>query len=295
MRPAPSHHVRLGEHAHQGGIFLGSIYPKDSEGLSDTYRNLLEAVATTLGTLKGPWVIGGDWNLAPAVLAASNWLNIVDGVIFATEQPTCGDNVYDYFVVHKSLAHAVAGVQRIEDGGLRPHWPTRLLMRGDAKRFAVRRLIRAPRVDGRLPHGSEQQAPDYGRTTELAADGKLDDATVEWYKSARGEWSHITGEDLSFRPATFRWTSAVTMRASATPGSTTLSAAWRANARRAQDLLRILAKPQVQPADWKLVAQHLLGAKRAAKPFCNGLAAQWAAIHASQHTVLRSDDRHSSN
>eukprot|EP00973_Karenia_brevis_P090801 12404335-Karenia_brevis.AAC.1 len=55
----------------KGGIVMLSIYPKDSEGLSETNLYFLEQVAVVLRTLKGPWVIAGDWNLAPLELAAS--------------------------------------------------------------------------------------------------------------------------------------------------------------------------------------------------------------------------------
>eukprot|EP00974_Lingulodinium_polyedra_P080416 7790470-Lingulodinium_polyedra.AAC.1 len=59
---------------------------------------LLEAAATAFRALRGPWVLGGDWNIAPATLIASNWLRKVDGVLVAPELPTCNANAYDYFV-----------------------------------------------------------------------------------------------------------------------------------------------------------------------------------------------------
>ena len=90
-----------------------SIYLCESEGLSSENMSILEAAAVALGTATGPWIVGGDWNMPPQLLLQSGWLEIVQGVIVAPDPPTCNDSVYDYFVVHWSLAHAVAGVQQV--------------------------------------------------------------------------------------------------------------------------------------------------------------------------------------
>ena len=50
-----------------------SIYLKDSEGLSETNMLLLEEASVALNSLKGPWVVGGDWNLFPDELHNSKW------------------------------------------------------------------------------------------------------------------------------------------------------------------------------------------------------------------------------
>ena len=104
--------------------------------MSDTNLAFLEQVALVVHMLKGPWIIAGDWNFTPQDLATSKWLEVVSGVIFATQLPTCHGKTYDFFVVHKSLAHANAGVQRIEDAGFHPHFVARLLTKADARRFS---------------------------------------------------------------------------------------------------------------------------------------------------------------
>ena len=81
------------------------------------------------------------------------------GAIAATQLVTCNESTYDYFVVHRSLSHAVVGVQRLEDGGMNPHWASRLLLRGDARRFAIRRLVRPPKVNDFLHVGPQPQCP----------------------------------------------------------------------------------------------------------------------------------------
>ena len=81
------------------------------------------------------------------------------GVIFATSLPTCNESTYDFFVVHRSLAHAIFGVQRVEDGGCTPHWQSRLLIRGDARRLAVRKLVKPTKVAASLPFGPQHPPP----------------------------------------------------------------------------------------------------------------------------------------
>lgn len=91
--------------------------------------------------------------MPPNTLEASNWLNVVNGVVHATKLPTCDSSTDDYFVVHKSISHAVVQVQRFEDAGLYPHFPSGLLLRGNANRYLVRKLNQARRVGAELPAG----------------------------------------------------------------------------------------------------------------------------------------------
>ena len=87
------------------------------KGLSEANQEILEEVFAVVAALADPWIVMGDFNLRPKALSESRWLSMVKGVICATPLPTCNDSVYDFFVVHKSLAHAVAGDQRVDDGG----------------------------------------------------------------------------------------------------------------------------------------------------------------------------------
>ena len=97
-------------------------------------------------------MLGGDWNVTPEELSASKWLDMVNGVLVAPSLPPCNGHVYDYFVVSRCLEEAIVGIQRIEDGGLSPHWPSTLLVRGDARRLKARQLVRAKKVPAILPH-----------------------------------------------------------------------------------------------------------------------------------------------
>ena len=247
----------------KGGCHFLNVYLKDSEGMSATNKLLLETAAGALKGLKGPWIAQGDWNMPPEMLAASKWLEIVNGVIFATQLPTCHDNVYDYFVVHKSLADAVVGVQRLQDAGLNPHWMTRLVLKGNAKRFAVRQLVRPDKVEGILPHGPPLQDPSYQPVLELLAESEPDNAAKCWNKLARQEWTSIAGKDLKFKECRFKWASAVSRSASPWDGSTIASAAWRALARRAGDITNLLARVPWHKVHRDAVADHILAAGKA--------------------------------
>ena len=121
IRDGMRHRISLSwvDGVQRGGVHCGSIWLFDSQGLSDANMALLEEAAVALRLCQGGWILGGDWNITPDLLKASKWLDMVGGVVFATSLPTCNDSTYDFFVVHRSLAHAVV-VQRIEDGGCTP-------------------------------------------------------------------------------------------------------------------------------------------------------------------------------
>ena len=114
----------------KGGVTILSLYLHDSQGASEENIAILEAAATFLATIHGPWIICADFNMCPRTLEQTGWVDLVNGVVHATTEPTCGTNRYDYFIVDKGLSRAVGGVQRITDAGTHPHLPVRLLVRG---------------------------------------------------------------------------------------------------------------------------------------------------------------------
>ena len=141
----------------------------------------------------------------PATLASSGWLALVDGVVVAPALPTCNGNTYDFFVVSRGLVPAIVRVQRIDDAGLSPHWPARLVLRGDARRFAIRQLVRPKLVEPILPFGPlpEQicQLPVIGESVE-----ELDRSAIAWHAAARGEWRSLSRALDEFHLPRLRWT-----------------------------------------------------------------------------------------
>ena len=75
----------------KGGVHIISIYLWTSEGLTERNLALLHRLKLLVRTLKGPWIVGGDWNVEPELLQSSGWARYLKGQIFATEGPTCGD------------------------------------------------------------------------------------------------------------------------------------------------------------------------------------------------------------
>jgi hypothetical protein len=213
----------------KGGFHLISIYLKDSVGMNHENKLVCEHVCTIARCLEGPCVIGGDWNMEPSTLARSAFLAMVRGTIFASELPTCNGKVFDFFVVTNNFVHAVAGVQRINGVGTEPHFPARLLLRGDARRFAVRNLRRPKRVSLVLMHGPQPKPPSYASVsakasaipcrlqnsvTDSGLKNKLNEAATEWIKLAREELNTIALDDLSFKVPRFSWQSAAAKVAS---------------------------------------------------------------------------------
>ena len=111
-------------------------------------------------------------------------------------------------MVSKSLTHAVVGIRRVDGIGTYPHSPVRLLLRGDARRFAVRTIVRPTRVPARLPFGPSIRPPSYDEALTTAAlinarplaqpleneDALIDKAMVKWFTVARTEWSDMSAE-----------------------------------------------------------------------------------------------------
>ena len=83
----------------RGGVHLVSLYLHDGEGLSRRNLDLLQGLAFLLGRLRGPWIVGGDFNLTQEDLRQANWFELVGGTPFATDEPTCGARSIDFFVL----------------------------------------------------------------------------------------------------------------------------------------------------------------------------------------------------
>ena len=152
----------------RGGVHVGSVYLHTAEGLSPDNLQVLHEIAVATKTVRGPWIIGGDWNMDPATLASSGWLDVVGGVIVAPTMPTTGDATLCYYVVARAIAHGVIKAQTVHDAGLHPHSPVRLLLRGDLRAKLTRYLRRPKRIDADLPPGPT--APPTRRTPRAPTD-----------------------------------------------------------------------------------------------------------------------------
>ena len=121
-------------------MHIASVYFCDSEGMSETNLEILAELACLLLSLVGPWIVAGDHNFTPAMLAATGWLQLVKGVIRAPDSPTCNGAVYDFFILSQAADQMHHSVLRISDSGLNPHFPARLLLKCNIRRISVQCL-----------------------------------------------------------------------------------------------------------------------------------------------------------
>ena len=173
------HHAWVGRVV-KGGVHCISFYLCDGEDASDDNLEILAEAAALIKTLEGPWIAAGDFNMSPSTLASTNWPKMVGGTIIAPTPPTCLSQTYDYLVVSNGLRSAVEQVQTLDDSGLYPHSPSRIYIRADARRHAIRTLKRLIKVPGRLPHGPPIQPPSYERVIclQLQKSGRSDHRLV---------------------------------------------------------------------------------------------------------------------
>ena len=80
--------------------------------------------------------------------------------IHCTTAPTCHSNVYDYFIVHRSLTSTVVGVQSISDVGGRPHVGARLLLNAKRKDDLVWTLRKPRQIRSVMPSGCKGRSPN---------------------------------------------------------------------------------------------------------------------------------------
>ncbi len=174
-----------------GGIHVGSIWLKDGDGLSRTNKGIMEQITTAITQLRGPWILGGDFNMEPKVISDSGWLDTIGGIIVALQLPTCHQHTYDFFSVDKRLKSFILGIQRIEDAGFSLHWPSRLLMKGGARRRLVRQIKKPKVIPAQLPFGPLPmpiEPPD-----EVIFDDLTLTTLIAWLRSGTG-WQGRSGD-----------------------------------------------------------------------------------------------------
>ena len=143
------------------GFHLISVYLWTAEGLSERNKLLLHKVHLLTQSLRGPWVLGGDFNIDATVLQEAGWPRKLGGQLFAPTVPTCHDNVYDFFIVSLSLAGSVVGTQSVNDVGGRPHRPSRLLLAGGIQRQHIWKLVAPLPISSSLPPTAPMRPPSY--------------------------------------------------------------------------------------------------------------------------------------
>ena len=195
-------HVHIGAVC-RGGVHCFSVYLATCEGISARNRALLVDLAWLIKSVRGPWVVMGDWNLQPETLEASGWVDEVEGKIICTRLPTCKRSVIDFFVVDRRLMHAVMYVKRMEGFGITPHYPVRMAMRMRPRKLVVRSLAAPQRVPASLPQGcltkeQEELAREVaGVTGREEGHGQLqwEERVARWFEAVEEICAGIMGKE----------------------------------------------------------------------------------------------------
>ena len=110
-------------------------YLHSGEGLSKANAELIADVGRALQADGSPFIWGGDFNMAPAALAASGVHSRTSSAILAATSGavTCrtafkSSNI-DYFVVHNLAARAIVRVKVCTAVAMPPHYPVQLVVR----------------------------------------------------------------------------------------------------------------------------------------------------------------------
>jgi len=227
----------------KGGFYSLSVYLQDGVGLSELNLSLLQEVACVAKSLNGPWVLAGDFNMEPATLAASGFLQLAGGHIVAPKHATCHNSVYDYFVVSDSFLPCVRGIARVDNSGLHPHFPVRLFLAGDGRRHLQRCLARPSVVPGVLPFGPLPDPTLFKVVRPAAAsEDELNRAAEAWRGLARREWASLLSEDADDRLPHFVWRPIAGRPAPSHLGSTPVSEYWREFAARITEAAALLER-----------------------------------------------------
>ena len=98
---------------------------------------------------------------------------------------------------------------------------------GDARWFAIRKLVKPKRVDPHLPQGPQLPPPSLeGVMQKAEAEDTLDHTMNEWYSNARLEWDRMAGTSTQQTPRRFKWEAAVGPLARPWSGSSSASVTW---------------------------------------------------------------------
>lgn len=174
----------------QGGVLLGTVYLLDGIGLAELNINLLQEIAGYVNAIGLPYILSGDWNVAPAVLIASGWPAAIQGTVVAPDQPTYrsgpASDVKDFFVVDDRLcaAEAVVSCQTRPTDTIAKHDPVELVLRGVCKDHKVSVLKRPPKLSLERVQGCQPPAVRWENSERTQADIVDEVSLTEFYSAS---------------------------------------------------------------------------------------------------------------
>ena len=182
----------------KGGIHVLSVYLWTAEGTSQRNKDLLGEVERITKTLRGPWVVGGDFNLDPEEV--KSWATSNGANVYCPDYSTCNQRCLDYFIAHRSIAESIAGCQLISYLGGQPHFGVRLLIDSRANDGRIWAIKKPKQFPSKLPAGCKLYHTDYNLAAGLSGDPSKPDnpqavseALRQWYDYAENELIDIMG------------------------------------------------------------------------------------------------------
>ena len=145
---------------------------------------------------------------------------------------------------------AVQGVQRLEDGGLFPHYPSRLVLKENALRYLLRRLERPTKVLGHILAGPPCPPPSYDQV-HACIQRDASKAFGTWYALARSEFADLTGMPCKHKQQQITWRHAAELVPQASDGgaSTQLFRMWRTVEQKTKLICRVVVHRQQRACD----------------------------------------------
>ena len=104
-----------------GAIAYFSVYMWTGEGLTARNAAILKAPLDWVSENRCLWIAAGDWQMEPAALQGTLWVQWLAAVIVAPSRATCRatasgtESTIDWFLLHRDLAPAVEDVTTMEE------------------------------------------------------------------------------------------------------------------------------------------------------------------------------------
>ncbi|CAK0795265.1 unnamed protein product [Prorocentrum cordatum] len=166
------------------GIVLATVYLWTAEGMTSRNTQLITHVIGKLQSSGVPWVIGGDFQVAPEVMASVAGVKVAKATVVTanaacgTCRHACGNSEIDYVVAANSVAPQVGGVAVQESWPAAPHKPVGLTLKLKAVQLRVR-VLEKPKELPEVPIGCVPKPPKCADVQEFSTQVA---ANIEWAK-----------------------------------------------------------------------------------------------------------------
>ena len=146
-------------------VTVVSVYLHDSEGFTPRSKAILDAIGSEVKILAQPFVIAGDFNIAPEIMCRDcQMLRDITGNVLKPEGAgTCattgGMRNNDYFILSTHMLHAVQDIQIQHKAKTSPHRPVQLVTRPFACHTRGLQISRPERIPKNRIIGPTRQPP----------------------------------------------------------------------------------------------------------------------------------------